>query len=394
MTHSDSESMENPLDYTRTIAEVLKAEQCALLYPEGAFNLLLSMATSDDLMGNQPTVKGSRPIIHPSFVQSYLTLLENHMQRIVEMPVDTLVMVSNDIDRSKYDKSMAVPFSPHGRLNILLRDSSVDGCQDISFYFMLDLDEDVDIDKYGRATRLRDLYAKMMQNIIKSRAPGPVDTILLDIFDAVPRWAVRLPKWLHHPTASKVQPRVGVEQKTVGAGREKSLEVPVVDGVASATIAAAGAVRSGDIDGRLSAIIDVANDAARMARRARRSGVVPGPSPAPDRIQRYDRAVSPPEKDPHPNRRQRRSMEVMSSHGTRLHRRKAMHEKEATRAFLKQCGPALLKEGSSVHGEAQPEFIENRLRASLKKVERVSKQKEKMQNLLEERKKIAEIFGV
>ena len=87
-------------------------------------------------------------------------------------------------------------------------------------------------------------------------------------------------------------------------------------------------------------------------------------------------------------------MEVMSSHGTRLHRRKAMHEKEATRAFLKQCGPALLKEGSSVHGEAQPEFIENRLRASLKKVERVSKQKEKMQNLLEERKKIAEIFGV
>ena len=45
---------------------------------------------------------GSRPLIHPSFVQSFLTLLENHMQRIVEMPIDTIVMVSNDIDRSAW----------------------------------------------------------------------------------------------------------------------------------------------------------------------------------------------------------------------------------------------------------------------------------------------------
>jgi len=146
----------------------------------------------------------------------------------------------------------------------------------------------------------------------------------------------------------------------------------------------------GDEKTSLATSIEVANQLAREARAQRRALLHP-----PDPIQKHDRDVPPPqETDPHPNRRQRRSMEVTSSHATRLRHRKAMHEKEATRAFLKQCGPALLKIGSAVHGEAQPEFIEHRLRASLKKVERVSKQQEKRQNIMEERKKIAEMFGV
>lgn len=144
-------------------------------------------------MGNQPKVKGSRSLIHPSFVQSFLTLLENHMQRIVEMPIDTIVMVSNDIDRSEYDKSMAVNILANINGAISEKYSESAAKKERRCFFLLDLDEDVDINKYGRATQLCDLYAKMMQNIVKSRAPGPVETILLDLFEAVPRWAVPSP---------------------------------------------------------------------------------------------------------------------------------------------------------------------------------------------------------
>ena len=367
------------MDYALAISEVLKG-QCSVMRVDGAFNLLLTMATSDHLMGQLPHV--GRPIIHPNFRQSFLTLLENHMKKIIELPIDTVIMISNDIDRSEYDKGVADHMV--SSINRQAAETCAKPTEVSRFYFILDPDEDVNLDRHGRAVQLGSLWEKMFQNIVKSNSvsQGPMKTVLLDIFDTVPRWAVRLPKWLHRPSSST---HIRADYARV-AEDHKHVE-PVVE-VSTTT----KGVEPDIVESRLSEMIQEANDAARMARRERRSRVVPG-LPPPLQAQQQD-ALPLTKEALQPNRRQRRSIETLSRHEMLLRRKEATRQKEATQAFLKQCGQALLQEGAAVHGEAQPEYIENRLRASLKKVEKVSKQKEKMQKILEERKKVAVIFGV